>query len=59
MIASFLAIVELLEKQIVSKQISAIAMQPYNQYSGTFGKKRRSEPPAIKAVIAKRKELRG
>ena len=59
MIASFFVIVELRKKQIVSEQASAIAMQLYNQYSGTLGKKRRSDPPAINAVIAKRNILRG
>jgi len=44
---------------MINKHSAPVITLAYNQDSGTFGKKRRSDPPAINAVIAKRNELRG
>ena len=45
-------------KKIAVEEVIQLPMHMYGQYFGTCGKKRRSDPPAINAVIAKRKLLR-
>jgi hypothetical protein len=42
-----------------NKHSMPIDKQTNSHAEGIFGKKKRSEPPAMNAVIAKRKNLRG